>query len=484
MAPEMAGPEELRLDGTSLPIAFFCIPTKERPANLAKCLDSYIGNFSRFGRFPDIIVSDDSTTFSARRANGKVIETHRQGYHGRIIHLNRRKRHRLAVSLAAKVDVRKGVLKFGLLGDDLYKSAYGANRNALLLLTAGHSSVQVDDDTICILGTPPGSETTTKVVASDSPFEHWFYRSAADAFAAASRIEGSFLDLHERLLGRSVSNSVKDRLLQERIVCTIFGHTGDCANQSHWRLFASGKSAERLRRSLPWGLSTRFIIGSSPLACVSRPKPFATMCVGFNTSGYLPPFMPCFRNEDGLFGRLLSRCSEQSAFGYLPYLIRHHPPGHRPATEWVFDSASPKVTLPILIEWILEAWEPGKKEVTAGGAEFGAHLRDLASLKPSAFAAVAKDVGNRNYRLQLERTETALAIENNKEIREILQQLSSYQSDILAHTDAFVPRLIHVKLRSGKSVPQDFLFRFGELLGAWPEVFAKAKGLDFSDVLA
>jgi hypothetical protein len=168
----------------------------------------------------------------------------------------------------------------------------------------------------------------------------------------------------------------------------------------------------------------------------------------------------------------------------LPYLIRHHPPGHRPATEWVFDSASPKVTLPILIEWILEAWEPGKKEVTAGGAEFGAHLRDLASLKPSAFAAVAKDVGNRNYRLQLERTETALAIENNKEIREILQQLSSYQSDILAHTDAFVPRLIHVKLRSGKSVPQDFLFRFGELLGAWPEVFAKAKGLDFSDVLA
>jgi hypothetical protein len=47
--------------------------------------------------------------------------------------------------------------------------------------------------------------------------------------------------------------------------------------------------------------------------------------MGMDNRSFLPPFFPILRNEDGVFGAIISKCFGEAYFGHVPYTVVHSP---------------------------------------------------------------------------------------------------------------------------------------------------------------
>lgn len=342
------------------PITSVGIPTRNRPDCLKRALTSYIANFKKYGRSPRILVADNSEDEDAQAQNRGALEEIGQDYPGETRYLGLEERAQMAARIAEKSGVDEKIVRFGLLGDPKCSGIYGAARNTILLATKGENIMQLDDDTICNIGTPPETESGLSLNSS-LPIELWWYGSEEEAFDAVSYEDHDILGLHEQMLGRRAKNVIIEHgdlnisdlsssLLKTlrhdnpTVAFSMLGTAGDSGmhrNHNMTRLLLEGPSWNRLvesKEKYRERLNSRNIIRASP-----RPTLFdhifcMSMSIGLDNRGLVPPYIPVQRDEDGVFRALLKSCSPSKLGAHLPHVVQHSPQSER-THEYIITSS-------------------------------------------------------------------------------------------------------------------------------------------------
>src|SRR5688572_2357271 len=120
--------------------------TRDRPESLRRCLDSLADMLMRSGRRLRLIVADDSTAEPARQRNREVLAAVAARLGVEADYVGADEKATLIDELAARSGVPRPTVEFAVRGPAGFDMAAGANRNTLLLATAGEMTFQVDDD--------------------------------------------------------------------------------------------------------------------------------------------------------------------------------------------------------------------------------------------------------------------------------------------------------------------------------------------------
>jgi hypothetical protein len=219
----------------------------------------------------------------------------------------------------------------------------GANRNLGLLLAAGRRCLFVDDDILFDTWTSDAASSTVRVVGHGE-FRQWqFFDSRVAALAGLKRVACDLIAEHERFIGRSLADVVAEASdaahacshiiagCEEpgagRVVMTSAGIAGDTARYCPDQiLLLSGTANAAIcadRRQYELALTHREVRRISECPTVTHDATCATYCAGVDNSAPLVPFPPVGRNEDGVFGTLLSWVVRGAAFVHIPFGVVH-----------------------------------------------------------------------------------------------------------------------------------------------------------------
>lgn len=135
----------------SCPISTVAVITRNRPYILKRCLDSLIAHLRGFDRSPRIIVIDSSEGGESPDLplpTGQDSPTPSSTAYPRLHYITRSAKEMLAMAIAKESAVAEHLVRFALLGADRFAPDFGANLNALMLLTAGQGILKLDDDII------------------------------------------------------------------------------------------------------------------------------------------------------------------------------------------------------------------------------------------------------------------------------------------------------------------------------------------------
>ncbi len=124
---------------------------------------------------------DDSLSAGAEERTRAALQELADRFKTRIRYAGRKEKSRFAAALAAESAVPREIVDFALFGDASCERSTGANRNCLLLDTAGSLLLSVDDDTLCQIAGAPERETELSFFSGYDPTELWFFPDRAHA---------------------------------------------------------------------------------------------------------------------------------------------------------------------------------------------------------------------------------------------------------------------------------------------------------------
>jgi hypothetical protein len=328
-------------------IASVCIPTRNRPEMLQRCVESYIRCALQYNRRIDLVVVDSSDDATVRERNVEALLQLKRRYGAGISYIGPEEKQDFARRLAAQ-GVDPCCADFAIRNPEGCPNDTGANRNALLLATVGECTVQVDDDTVCRVMPWIARREGVRITSRFNPTEFAFL-DEGEAFPAQRFETQDFFGLHESLLGQSVGTLVERhgldaetfdrpsaRLLRRiergggRVALTALGVAGDSGmSRSAYFLQLEGEARASLLRServYRGAMSGHRLIRAVPRLTVVDAALCMTLNLGIDNRRLLPPFMPVQRLEDDIFEALLRACAEGGSFGFLPWALMHDPP--------------------------------------------------------------------------------------------------------------------------------------------------------------
>jgi len=355
LASEAREPEAPAAFDEPLRVQLIGAPTRDRPRSLRRAIESYARDVVERGRAIEILIVDDGSTSTVETA--AVLRDVASRTSARVRLVDRAAKHRFSKAIAAISGAPLHVVQRALAPDEPGVFAAGAARNVLLLAGVDQGSLQIDDDTVCDLRAAPDARPGLRARSFDDPTEMWFderdERKASIGIAAA----------HEQLLGRRASASLLSAMEQGDadlraasaglltrasrggvVRCTQLGVRGDSALGTMVHLLTTASpTRDRLvateaiyRRAI----TSRRLTRAVSAATITELDTCMTFAIGLDARSLLPPFPPVERNEDGLFGSILSACDPSALFGHLPVTVAHEPEDPRQtAFEIVFDQA-------------------------------------------------------------------------------------------------------------------------------------------------
>ncbi|MFI5351205.1 MAG: hypothetical protein ACHQ2Z_16795 [Elusimicrobiota bacterium] len=449
------------------------IVTKNRVAGLENVLSSYVDNAKSFGRAARFSIMDDSTGFRTRAECRRMLRRlgAREGVEMSYAGLEEKTDFARALEGAG---LSREVVRFALFGADLPGSTVGANRNALLLHTAGELIFNPDDDVHCRVAPAPGKKEGLTFSSGFNSEEFWFFDDAAAAVRAVRFQEKDVLGLHEEFLGRELSGL-------GRVLVTANGLVGDCALESpRAYLRIRGGSRRRLTASKSrYGLA----LSRQVVRVVTRPTAgdgsgLFTSAVGLDNRATLAPFMPMFRNEDGLFGLMMKKCFERGLLVQLPWALVHSPAKVRTFRRAEFRRFAPGFRVNDVLQLLIAAYEPA---VAGGGLRaLGDHLTDRASSSPSEFRAKTASFIRRARSLQVMHLDGLLKAYNGAP-KCWANDVRSLRDDLERSLRA--PTAVPSELAPGRDRGAGWesfrrmVLKFGALARAWPDLVREAREL-------
>jgi hypothetical protein len=263
---------------------------------------------------------------------------------------------------------------------------------------------------------------------------------------------------------------------------TFCGIAGDAGVSYPDRfLFSTGQWAAVLKRSpeaLERALKYREICKIANRYLLMHEVSCMAACMGLSNRWLVPPFLPVGRNEDGLFGAMLSAIDPTAVSCHVPYAVLHNssrPPRYEGSR---FPSATETRTADLMIAlvhlWLrsANAVHPRRRLV-----RLGQWLRDLANLEIGAFVDVITVAVLTTRERELGRI--AAMVEPGGEWPTYWQQaLRAYRRELvknLRRPDFPQPiefrATTHVK---GWRDFRTFVRSSGDLLVAWPRVWQTA----------
>jgi hypothetical protein len=455
------------------------IVTRDRLPSLVACLESYLGNCQRHARSPDFVVVDDSSSAEAAERTRDALRRLADQFNARVWYAGRKEKSRFAAALAAESGVSREIIHFALFGDERCARSTGANRNSLLLDTAGSLLLSVDDDTVCRIAAAPEREGALSFFSGYDPSEFRFFPDRSRATQSVSFADVDVLGCHEALLGSAVAGPGGAAETGGRVAMTLHGLVGDSGMASpRYYLTLAGASRDRLVASpqaYRSALGSREILRSVRQPTIT-PGPFCmTTFLGLDNRLLLPPFFPVQRNSDGIFGLMLRMCVDGSHVAFLPWILLHAPEPPRvfaPDEMWA-DGAAVRMADIVIASVLDHGTRTGPATAATRLADLGQHLKWLGSLSFPDYEARIRALQHfRNFAFltalhgQLQTYYGAPPSFWADDVRRMIELISKASTA----EDHLVPR----DLRDGRDADaarglgQELVGKFGELVEAWP----------------
>src|SRR5262249_4893247 len=128
------------------------IITTDRPRMLDRCLKSLTASLALdTSSRPRIVIVDGSTDERVIQSNRELAARGAKPAEVDIRYCGLEEKNRFADALTDRAGVDPDLVRFAMFGVGGIDNATGANRNALLLETAGEMFLSLDDDTVCEL---------------------------------------------------------------------------------------------------------------------------------------------------------------------------------------------------------------------------------------------------------------------------------------------------------------------------------------------
>jgi hypothetical protein len=323
------------------------IITSNRPYALERCLESYIKNCLKFGRGDtSFFIADDSTCKTSLIKNYEISVNMRRKYNVNISYLNSEIKENWIGSIHT-VGSEAESLRF-LTRSEFPGQSCGANRNSLVLATAGKRVLFVDDDTTADVYRHPDSNDDLSFLGQGKIQTVKSFSSKENAKDSLVLVEECVLNAHEKILGhdaasicrnfysknsslsnvenfsRGLFHSVKHE--KGHVYATLVGILGD----SGANITPDNALAVILRNrglGVPDSESNlgRIITKYSNRFEIRQRGPFMSTFFGLDNRIAHVPFFPYFRMEDTLFGAMNSAVSQDKFVGYIPRQLEHTP---------------------------------------------------------------------------------------------------------------------------------------------------------------
>jgi hypothetical protein len=487
-------------DGSSR-ISTLGIVTADRPQALERCVASYIRHLQHHGRSPRIVVVDDSKRSTNATATRRIATNARRGYDGIVQYVGAREKAavRRALTLSG---ADPAAIDFGLPAH-ARGFAPGANRNHLLLATAGDLFLTADDDTVCRTWSAGDERRGLAFVGYSDPRQYAFFTSRRQALQAAHWRDIDLLGEHEAMLGQSLTTvAARARTIETRHACehiltglksqddtyqirmTSSGVAGDGAMYSPYRFLFNpatvGAWAAIDRRTFDCALNKRETLRIVPQAAVSHQSATMMYSAGIDNRTLTPPFIPLGANEDGLFGVMLRLIAPMTFLAYAPVGIVHDS-GRGPSYDGPKMPCISQTRAAELIVALLHDWAGSVPRVTPPTRlrRLGQHLVTLSAMPLDEFVARVVAASLDLWQRERERLDAMVAAMPGLPPF-WLKALDTYRKRFLANAMEpafFIP--IEVKRRdsvgNGFRRTQIYLENLGRLIEAWPEIWSMAR---------
>jgi hypothetical protein len=486
-------------------ISWLVFPTCNRPSYLLKNVSSYVSNLKRYDRDCQILIAEDSKTAAESLSSKRIAKVLRDRYGMRVRYSGIAERARYISQLADTCGLPLDVLQFALLPSRYSLTSTGANRNSILLQTAGTGYLTADDDTTCVLGRADhgdsftSSHSSSHVVALDDLPYTRFFRSRRAAMRSARRVDLDLAAEHESVLFKPVAGRLTNRpmargplsgesrypdALMGDVLVTSTGIAGDSGKYAPPLPISDDFTRECLiksRRSYKTAMSSREVVSQVPCITLSRSGHFMSYMAGMDNRIILPPFLPLCRNQDVLFAQLLSKCFPNAYFGHLPFTVQHCPASTRRfKTESALDIRFSSIVMELILNQDATAFtiDPAQNLRVVG-----AHLMAVASTSSHQLSGTIQKA----LTLKLARL--------HARYKELLQQFNCEPAYWAAHvrteltrterlvaSPALLARIsdLTVGLCSSEEkleITRMLIERFGRLLCWWPSIVEAAKVL-------
>ena len=486
-------------------IASIGFVTRNRGEALRRALVSYIENCRQFGREVDFAVMDDSEEASTREQHRELLRSLGRRYGVEILYAGLEEKQRYAEAMVRADRVPPEVIEFALFDVNRAGTAIGANRNALLLHTAGDLFFGADDDTVCQVATVPEATSDLAFFSESDPTEFWFFADRQQALRSVNFVEQDLLALHETMLGRDLASvargvtkgrvqldEVCPQLLHAlragtgRILVTVNGLVGDSGMPSPVGLLSATRDATRARllrseADYRMALTSRQVLRLAPCASVYHGSLCMSTFLAFDNRTLLPPFLPVQRNEDGVFGLLLSQCFDDGYFGHLPWALVHAAEDRRYPSD-CFQYISGRGLADIVgLSILSHLFRPGRVPPAKRLEVLGLHLFELGSLTLPDFEEL--------IRLQLWQVCSHQIASLERILRIHQDEPRFWAADLRRYMDVLreaLPRpdyIVPVDLRGGRTLTearhlsQRLVKNLGQALQWWPHLVEVARSL-------
>jgi hypothetical protein len=387
--------------------------TNDRTASLTNCLRSYR---ERYGEDVELVIFDDSVDDATRSRNQRAAA--QAGAGERLLYAGADEKRQFAGELAARSGVEQEVVRAALLEFDGCTFHSGANRNAVLLDSAGGAVLMVDDDTTARAAYATDAAEGLRLSSRNDPSSLHLFSDVKEALAAADWRDVDLLAWHRRFLGKSPATCAfgastdqdlvsldgegaaldldeADAALisvfsqgRGRVVLTSAGLAGDSGMGPPLNfLWLQGSERDRLLEHYQSHRATRAVHRCADVATVSSTGSLMTPHVALDLRGIIPPFSPVLRNEDGAFGKMLRACSPDSYLAFLPWAVEHAPPDTRGADFDQVRLSISRVHANTIIANLADAHEPapGISDPAMRLIAFGRYLTALGLMRSVDF---------------------------------------------------------------------------------------------------
>jgi hypothetical protein len=475
------------------PISTIVVPTCNRVPLLRRMITGYAENCVRYGWRVRFAVADDSPDRATQADCEAMLRRLERRLGVGISYVGLGRKSAFALRLASTGGIPQDVVRFGCLPSRGCGVTVGANRNMLLLLTAGERIFSADDDTVCVTALPPGHGDGVELDSGGNPLQLWFFPDRDEALAAVRYVQEDVLGWHGRYLGAAPApvlagagpasaarsdpallGHVRDAVGHIRV--TANGVVGDCGwDNPDFCLFQDGTTFARLAGS-PGGFrvnrTTREMIQAVPRTTITgRADPKFAMCIGLDNTDLLPPFPPAGRAEEVAFGAILTACFSPVYAAHLPLVLRHDPAaGKRFSAAGMFS-----IGLGSWLPSCISRFDPGlAASPTVRLSRLGNFLTDLGRLPEGAFDEFARLTVWDSMSGMIGSLEARL---DDPEPPPDYWAWEARQFMVRARRSALAPADEWYAAIGGRAILQRRLEQLGQLLIWWPAMIQAARDL-------
>ncbi len=483
-------------------LSAIAVPTANRPAMLARMLESFGSNLEKHGRKLPFLVADSSADPAVAQENARVVERARtEGLEVR--YFDAAAKAVMIDRLARASGVEREVVEFALLDTEGCGFATGANRNFLLLALAGRAFASVDDDVLCEFGAPEEPVANLTLFAGGVPYERRYFGTRAEALTRLRPVEADFAGLHETLLGRTVAEAqgqfpetdrgevppaarARDPRADPRVRFSFSGHYGDSTLYSScYLLFGPERDFHRLTESEAHYravMNGRNSAVAVPGWCVGDLSSAPGMAMALDGREVLPPFFPVFHFV--IYGQTVGLCAPSALAAHFPLAIRHDPPGEATPVRPGDLALVPSVIFEFshLLREVQGRWAapPGALSTEAGLVRLGRYLVELASIAEEDFDEYLRKLAFRAASRSVQASDRAISEFGH--LADFWQRDVETWRDYIRQSalepDFEIPRELKTNGRGAEEnrrLIQRLLLRYGKMLEAWPALWRAAE---------